>query len=390
MLIFYNPHVDDFLAKPLIFKILGRKPLKKYGFLFEELHKANQKINILVDATASSVLPERLFHKLPFFFRALISKIELSIWKRLNNFNSEFCLIHPKSVRSADIIIAFSYKAATGNFGLRRATLLQSHAVIFHLSHYHISTFEKSRNISSLPNVFLAGDSDITDNFYFRKYFSWYDKSFLVLPFAVSSRFKLNQSWIGRDNSAVATGSFHDLRQEMPARRYKDFLDTAESTSFHPMREEIFAAKESLRGLIDSRVTPFRTYTGNFLMRFFLRWRVAQKKYFSVNIVDLYNNHKFSVIGEELTGFPALGSLESMACGTVLLAQAQYYKGLGLRAGRHFIAYEGGLSGLTLALAKAQHQDYSAMSIEGERFVRERFSSRAMFDLWIERCNSLE
>ena len=60
----------------------------------------------------------------------------------------------------------------------RQMSFLKFPVVVAHLSHYFISTLEKSENLRKLPNIWLAGDADISSNAYFRHFFSWYEKGF--------------------------------------------------------------------------------------------------------------------------------------------------------------------------------------------------------------------
>ena len=55
MIIFYNPHVDDFLSGPLQFKLLRRRALKKYGFLITEAIQKGEQINICYDHTGTGL-----------------------------------------------------------------------------------------------------------------------------------------------------------------------------------------------------------------------------------------------------------------------------------------------------------------------------------------------
>ena len=82
----------------------------------------------------------------------------------------------------------------------------------------------------------------------------------------------------------------------------------------------------------------------------FSKFRASQKTYFSFDIVELYNSYQYAVIGEENAGFLAIGALEAMACGCLLLAQPQYYKGLRLIDGVHYISYNGSSEDLELKI----------------------------------------
>jgi hypothetical protein len=388
MIILYNPHVDDFLAEPPHFRILKRRPLKKYGFFIDESLRNGQEINVLIDGTASAFIPERIFHKLPEWLRKIVTEVEYRLWCRYNNFSTLVKRVEPAKDSSNDVVLAFSYKAATGNFALRRDLLSRYQAVVFHLSHYFVSTAEKARNIQSLDNVYLAGDSDITDIPYFKGFFSWYNREFLILPFSVGSRFTIKKPFNQRLDRCVATGSFHDLSQEYPAEKYADYIKTTGEITYHPIRKAIYESAEKLSDQIDCRVSPYRQYDSKSkFTRIFKHFSVTQKKYFSIDIVDLYNNYKFAVVGEELSGFPALGAFEAMACGSVVFAQENYYKGLGVYAGKHFIAYDGTIPGLMSSFEN--NYSYNGISGLSANFVNSSLRPSHVYKRWADVLNGL-
>ena len=389
MVVFYNPHVDDFLAEPVHFRLLRRRALKKYGFVFEQMAQSEEPIRVLVDASASGIIPAPLFGRLPYFLRKAFAEIEYSVWKRINKFTGELQRVKPATEPSADLLFAFSYKAATGKFELRRKMLSNYKSVIFHLSHYFVDTSEKAENIRSLPNAVLAGDSDIRNIEYFQRWYAWYDKPFLVLPFAVQARFQNIKLWGERENKAVATGSFHDLLREEPASRYADYIDTSGETTYHPIRKAIYEARDRNEQWVRCNVSPYRDYQSkgiNSLMRHF---QVSQKGYFAINIVDLYNSCRFAVVGEEFSGFPALGAIEAMACGCVLVAQGQYYEGLGLSPGEHYIEYAGQLPELVEKIATLQQQQLSELSAHAAAFVQHEFSPSTSWKKWMKQWSAI-
>lgn len=389
-MIFYNPHIDDFLAEPIQFRLLRRRALKKYGFMFDQARKDGISISVLVDGTASGLIPEFFFHYLPLWMRLLLSNLEYWLWKRINNFGNEVKRIAIPRSPVDEVLFAFSYKGATGNFQLREVTLKYFRTVVFHLSHYFLATSEKSANIQCLPNAYLAGDCDVSENEYFKKYFDWYEKPFLVLPFSIEGRFVNRMDWLARDAKALATGSFHDLRLEVPAYKYADFIGATGETTYHPVRLAIYRAKDQLLKLVICKISPYRQYGKNRLMRILAYFQVSQKKYFSVNIVDLYNKNRYAVVGEEISGFPALGAFEAMACGCVLIAQPPYYQGLNLEPNIHYLPYDGSIEMLRNILSIGQSPDHHAISNASSNQVTRYFSSSAMYSQWASTINGIK
>lgn len=388
-MILYNPHVDDFLAEPLQFRLLKRRALKKYGFIIDEARASGQAISTLIDGTASGLIPETLFHYLPRWLRLAAAGVEFRLWKRINGFGDEVQRVNIPKAPVDDVLLSFSYKSATGRFALREATLQHYRAVVFHLSHYFLATAEKADNIRRLPNAYLAGDSNITGIAYFQRYFDWYKKPFLVLPFAVGKRFLNQQPWLSRDPRAVATGSFHDLRLEQPAHKYADFMVATCITTYHPVRLALYQAAERMAPWINCKISLYREYGVSSFSRLISHFQVSQKKYFSIDIVELYNQHRFAIVGEELSGFPALGALEAMACGCVLIAQPEYYSDLGLKSELHFIPYSGEIEDLLKILKSHSSINLTDMSELGSNFVKSNYNPKALFQTWCVALHSI-
>jgi len=390
MVILYNPHVDDFLAEPPHFRLLRRRPLKKYGFLIDEMAVRPEGIRIIVDGEVSAFVPQHVFSRIPTFLRKIIAALEFNVWKKLNNLLYSACkVVRVEDVGKDDVILAFSYKAASGCFEKRLKYLSSARAVVFHLSHYFVSTGEKSENMRKLENVYLGGDSDISGNSYFKEHFSWYKRPFLVLPFSVAPRFQMRQSYYDRENRCVATGSFHDLAMEKPSFKYSDYMKSSGTATYHPLRRAIFKEKERLSELIACHVSPYRKYEEGVFRSFLSHFSVSQKKYFAQDIVLIYNQYKYAVVGEELSGFPALGAFEAMACGTLLLGDPSCYKGLGLVENQHYVAYDGTLPGLLSTINRIGQSDCRKIAEAGCQYVTTNFNPSAIYQRWCSQFNKI-
>ena len=128
-----------------------------------------------------------------------------------------------------------------------------------------------------------------------------------MLPFGVGARFK-NQA-MERNDKCVATGTFHDLRLEKPSSAYADFIRVSGEYSYQPIRREIYHARDVLVDQITCLTSPFRSGTTRpVLVQLFRKLDVKQASYFRIDMVREYNKHKYAVVGEEISGFPALGS----------------------------------------------------------------------------------
>lgn len=389
-LVLYNPHVDDFIGTPPHFKLLRRRGLKKYGFLIDAEFLGNDTVTLFYDGTISAFMPDDIFKRVPKVVRMLISRIEIIWWKKINRVNgSKFIITSDASQITNKIIIAFSYKSAVGNWNARREVFLSSRFTIMHLSHYFIRTKEKSENLRSLPNILLAGDSDIESNWYFKKFFSWYQKKIVVLPFAVQSRFKNEYPVNNRQNKCVATGSFHQLQLEYPQEHFQDYRNATKLNCYHPVRENIYNHRLNIKNIIDSYVVPYRNYgKKNGLIEKIKKIFVSQKSYFKTDINLLYNQYKYSVVGEEVVGFPGIGAFEAMACGCVLIGQENCYRGLGLESGVHYIEYDGTIENLKSIVEKTADNKVEIISCAGFEYIKKNFSYKHIRSWWQEKISA--
>jgi len=382
MIVFYNPHVDDFLAIPPHFSLLKRRALLKYSYLLKGMVGSGQKVQVLVDGAISAFIPDCCFSLLPKCVRRFIAMCEVFLWININHLQGRVKVFYNVNDTDSKILFAFSYKAAIGLSGRQLKYLNEFPVKIFHLSHYYISTGEKSENLQRLDDVLLAGDSDISNNSYFQRYFSWYKNQFLVLPFAVAPRFRYNEPFQNRESICIATGTFHNLYEEVPAEKYLDFIKHFHSSTYHPVRKLIYDNSENLKGLINIKISPYRgSLKGGTIERLLKHFLVSQKAYFSINIVDLYNNYQYAVVGEEVVGFPALGAFESMGCGCVLIAQPEFYGGLKLVAGEHFIAHSGSLNSILEAIEILNKDPVKALMVSkaGAEYVDSNLRPREAY-----------
>lgn len=382
-----NAHADDFAATPVSFRLVGRRGLRKYAYLLDEPIRRGRRPAVLVDGTLSSLFSQSAFTRMPRWLRVIVLHLEVFFWLRINGLTGKID-VHWSldSIVDRTVIYVFSYKNCVGAFQKRKATLAAFEHVVIDLSHYFIRTREKAKNIAQLPNVLLHADSDLASNPYFRKFFPGRSVE-IVLPFAVGRRFSSKEPLSTRSRKCAATGSFHNLLEEEPGFYYRDFIDFFKSTTYHPIRKLIYENRAQLADWLECRVSPFRETKGRtrllHRLRRLFKLDAVQSKYFSFDIVKFYNQHAFAIVGEELSGAPAVGFFEAMACGCVMLGQTGgYYDGLGLQAGRHFLPHDGTIESIRAAIA-AVSTDADAMAsiaTAGIEYVHKNCSPAAVWD----------
>ncbi len=330
-----NPHIIDFVAEPVLYKLAKRRALKKYGYLISESIKKYGLVNILVDSATSGFIPMQVYVKLPYLLRLMLSKIEISWWKKRNNFTDAVKVFYkPSQIEDKKKLIFFAYKHYKNAKELAK-TCAHFQTCVAHLSHYHNDTKLLSEALKHIENIRLAADVNIVDNLYFKKSFSWYNKPIFILPFAVEDRFIEKENWQQRKNKALSVGTFHFLEESYlsgKAPELKDFYESTKAKALHPLRRAIFEQKDALTEQVDCMNSPYiETKKGNSFWKFFAPKNMfaGQKKYFSFNIVDKFNEYKYAIVGEELmTGLPGIGTFEALACGCIVIGDKSAYGGI--------------------------------------------------------------
>ena len=378
-IVLYNPHIDDFFYKPVIYKLLNRRPLKKYGFFTK-----TKNLSVYVDGTESGILPFSIFKRLPVFLKNLFLKLEIYFWKKLNN-DSKIKFL--KSPTSNHLLIMMSYKSANNMTNERVKNLNNFKFVIAHLSHYFINTKKKSLNLSKLNNLYLAGDSNILKNKYFKTFFDWYDKSFVVLPFAISERWEKRIPFNDRKKFLIATGTVHDLKNEKPKYLYEDFLNISGLNYYHPTRIEAHEICKELG--FTSYVNQYRGNKSNLFSLFFKRLIISQKKYFSIDLTKEYNKHNFAIVGEEWSGFPALGAFEAIACGAVLIGDSSKYVDTGLKEDLHYIPIDKNLTNTIDKIKLLSNSSLNKISNQGSNFIKTNFNSNSVMLTWLKNLEKI-
>ena len=103
-----------------------------------------------------------------------------------------------------------------------------------------------------------------------------------------------------------------------------------------------------------------------------------QKKYFSFNMVEKFNEYKMCIVGEEILGVPGIGYVEGMACGCAYIGlDSPMYRDLGLIPGVHYIAYDGSKEDLRRVIeyfqADENQKELAQIARSGCEFVRNNF-----------------
>ena len=374
--IFHNPHELNYYKTPLSFFLEKRKAVTKYTYLFDYFLENQKTVYVYIDSYKSSVSRKGFRRFLPpligFYAWAILNKINLFHLKVITDI---------KKIKQEDIIFMFLYGNFTNQYGIlpnyrNEINKLFSQSKAFkvaHLTHYMYSADIGSMNSKNANiDLFVAENNLSINSEFFQKAFDWYKKDTYILPFIPNDKFKRIKEFNKRINKAIATGTITFPIED------KKFISHFGHSKLQPMRSEIYENSESLLKYIDSIISRINE-TGGI--------EAKQEKYFSYDIVELYNNYKMFVVPEEVSGLPGIGFVEGMMCGSAFIGlNDPMYTDIGLKDGVNYIGYDGTLDDLKCKITYYQkHQDeLKIISNNGYNFMSQNFNKHKVAEKFVK------
>ena len=260
---------------------------------------------------------------------------------------------------------------------------------VVHMIHFH-GQVEDSDLIKSANPDYLLNECDLSrTSEIFRKYYGWFKKQFIVHPFVAAERFQRNKPFAERECRCFSTGT-------ITYKLHKEFLDTYGDSCDQPTRKQILDNAKELEpwcacynsDYLEDNDTKKYLPSDGLLKHYYKVWynlRHAghQKKYFSFNMVDKFNDYKMCLVGEEILGVPGIGFVEGMSCGCAYIGQKiGYYEDLGMKDGVHYIGYDGTLEDLKSKISyyqQPEHQkELERIADAGYEFANKHFRGEAV------------
>lgn len=282
-------------------------------------------------------------------------------------------------IRHDDIVIIYQIFGAQFDFVRRPNAFIA-------LSQLHF-TLDQAEVMERLDPDLMYNESNMQKRFIaFDEYFGWFHKQYLVIPFVFGERFKATKPFNERENKAVSVGT---ITYPLYLRKYYG------TQCLQPTRKQIYDNAEELKPWVDCNNSdylaedkPFNTdATANPVRRLINRLHDKfflghQKKYYSFDMVEKFNNYKMCVVGEDIIGLPGIGFVEGMACGCAYIGQTVgYYEDYGMKEGVHYIGYDGTLDDLKAKISYYQQpehqQELESIAKAGCEFVRSHFNGKA-------------
>lgn len=387
-IIFVNLHGNEFLVKTLNKIIFKQSVAVKHKYLLDYLLKRD-------DIEVCTYLNSKSF-SMSYSHAEIVPKwvvkLEHKWCLKKNGIPSSkiTVLTKEKQIRKDDILVIYNYYGNQYEFKERPDCLI----AISHI-HFNTSNAEKMRELN--PDVLyneanFSHGSKIYDHFY-----SWFKKDFLVIPFVFADRFKPIKPFSERQNKCFSTGTVTYMNNITP---YYG------NPCAQPTRKQIMTHQEELKPYVDCYNSDYAENTGEKLKSgnsLYARlynniyeklYGGRQKKYYSFNMVEKFNDYRMCLIGEEIMQIPGVGFVEGMACGCAYIGQTiGYYEDYGMKEGVHYIGYDGTIEDLKSKISyyqQPEHQkELERIAKTGCEFVRNNFCGPVVAEKLVTRLIEL-
>lgn len=395
--VFVNLHSDWMLMRVAMVYVFKYSAAIKHGYLLKYLldHPEEYQVCNYINDRGFSLFTNGngTFMKLMNCLSGLENRITLA----KNGIKPSIIpvLRNPSDIRNDDIVIAYN----VCNEELRGLKDIKAFKALSML-HFHGRKDEDARikeaGIDCFFNeVNLSKSSEI-----FRKYYHT-DLPWVIHPFVFAGRFQNIKPFAERKNKCFSTGT-------ITYKKHEEFLAVYGDPCDQPARKFVKDNPEYFRDTVDcyssdylednpgKSINPSDNPLIKFYKKIYNRTHVGkQKKYYSFNMVEKFNDYKMHLLGEEILGVPGIGFVEGMACGSAYIGlDSPMYRDYGLIPGVHYIAYDGTKEGLRQTVEYWQlpeHQDeLERIAKRGCECVRENFCGQRVAKELIEKLVALK
>ena len=376
-IVFVNLHANEFLVKTLNKFIFKQSVAIKHKYILDYLlSRDDVEVCSFINKRGLS-LSYSTRNRFLQSFRFLDHRITMH--KNGIPMSKIKVLKHEEEIRHDDLVILYQIFGPQFEFDKRPDAFIAVSQLHFALS--------ASAMMEKVAPDLMFNESNMQQRFVgFNEYFGWFHKQYMVIPFVFAPRFKVIKPFAERQNKAVSVGTVtypgylikyygHDCLQ--PAR--KQVYDNArELTPWVDCFNSDYLEDDKLskHSANDSKlVRTFKRLHDKFFVG-------HQKKYYSFDMVEKFNDYKMCIVGEEIVGLPGIGFVEGMACGCAYLGQTVgYYEDYGMKEGVHYIGYDGTLDDLKAKITYYQQpehqQELETIARTGCEFVRSHFNGPA-------------
>lgn len=376
-IVFVNLHGNEFLVKTLNKYIFKQSVAIKHKYFLDYLLSRDDVEVCSYISKYGLSLSYTTRNRFLQSFRFLESKIAI----RKNGIPAKKITVlkHESDIRHDDLLVLYQINRSNFEFEKRPDAFAA-------VSQLHF-TVGNAALMERLDPDLMFNESDMSKRFIaFDEYFGWYKKPYMVIPFVFAERFKPVKPFAERQNKAMSVGTI----------TYPGYLVKYYGTDcLQPARKQIYDHAAELKPWVDCYSSDYleddkqikSKASDNAVKKVLVRlhdkfFTGKQKKYYSFDMVQTFNDYKMCIVGEELIGLPGIGFVEGMACGCAYIGQTVgYYEDYGMQEGVHYIGYDGTLDDLKAKISYYQQpehqQELEAIAQAGCEFVRSHFNGPA-------------
>lgn len=378
-IVFINLHANEFLVKTLSKYIWKQSCAFKHKYFLEYLlsDPEVEVCNYINDDgfTLAKSLPKPIM----WFLRKLRFAENRFVMLKNGISRRQIKVIRKNEIRPTDIVIGYRHVpcSLTDMAGISAFKAIS-------MIHFHGEQSDSDLIAKANPDV-LFNESDLTlYSEIFKRYYSWYHGKSIVHTFVAAPRFKRITPFAQRQNRCFSTGT-------ITYKQHSEFIEVYGDPCDQPTRKQILENAKELEQYIacynsdyledtdmkkylpeDTRMQHYRKVWYN------MRHTGKQKKYFSFDMVEKFNDFKMCIIGEEVLGVPGIGFVEGMACGCAYIGQnLGYYEDYGMQEGVHYIGYDGTLGDLKAKITYYQQpenqEELERIANAGYEFAQKHF-----------------
>lgn len=375
--VFVNLHGNEFLVKTLN-KIIFKRPVAiKHKYILDYLlSRDDVEVCSFINKRGLS-LSYSTHNRFLQSFRFLEHRIAMS--KNGIPGRKITVLKHEEEIRHDDIVIMYQVFGPQFEFDKRPDAFIA-------VSQLHFAP-PSAPLVKRVDPDLMYNENNMQQRFVgFDEFFGWFHKQYLVIPFVFADRFKVVKPFAERQNKAMSVGTVtyphyltkyygHDCLQPARKQIYKNAADLKPWIDCY--NSDYVEDNESAKATQNDRsiLGAFRRLSDKIFLG-------RQKKYYSFDMVEKFNDYKMCIVGEEIIGLPGIGFVEGMACGCAYLGQTVgYYEDYGMQEGVHYIGYDGTLDDLKAKISYYQQpehqQELETIARTGCEFVRSHFNGPA-------------
>lgn len=330
-------------------------------------------------------------------FLNLFSKFENNYILRKNGIpNNQITIIKDSSEIQPNDIILLHNIISTGYRGMGQINGFK----VLSMIHFHGNAYENKRILDANINCIInEADLQKTSEIY-RQYYHL-DIPWVIHPFVFADRFKKTKDYKNRKNKCFSTGT-------ITYKTHKEFISVYGNPCDQPMRKCVKDNPTFFDNTIDcfnydyledekgKAISPKDNPVIKLYKRFYNRIHLGkQKKYFSFDMVEKFNEYKMHLVGEEVLGIPGIGFVEGMACGSAYIGlDSPMYTDLGLIPGKHYIAYDGTKEDLRKKIEYYQkeenQEELETIALNGYEYVKNHFNGEIVAKELINRIEELQ